>query len=64
MAEDEEAAAAAGRLEAALARIEQASHRTRATVPGDGRLELVAQRLDALITQLRTALEQDSEEQP
>ena len=50
MAEDEEMAGAAGRLEAALNRIARATG------------NLVAERLDALILELRSALEQGRDE--
>jgi hypothetical protein len=63
MAEDEELAGAAGRLEAALNRIARAtSNRSAGATPGDGKMDIVAERLDALILELRSALEQGHDE--
>jgi hypothetical protein len=57
MAEEDEAAGAAGRLEQALDRIEKAaSAKLRGDLQDHAKVELVAQRLDELIADLRAAL--------
>jgi hypothetical protein len=59
MAEEVEAAGAAGRLEHALDRIEKAmGARARGEHRDQAKTDLVAHRLDVLIDELRAALEQ------
>jgi hypothetical protein len=63
MAEDEQAAGAEGRLEQALDRIARAGgERLRDAQEAQQKVDTVAERLDALIAELRAALRQSTDD--